>query len=187
MKTFLISLSDNTVIAVANEATKDGLVEKFGEAFKVSSIDDLTRLAENKLFDLCNSFTGQEENLSKDELASKIFEYLNGLDISEAVQLSENQKKEISEAPVKKQRKVGGSKLQRMKAAFMEQNEDGSYKMWTVPELIKKLVGDIEKAEDYKKEYNVVKVYISVLKSEKDRFVMNIVHDKKAGTYIYAP
>jgi len=74
-----------------------------------------------------------------------------------------------------KVRKVRDSKLQRMKAAFLMKEEDGSFKQWTVKELMEKC-GTTER---------ITHVYISILRSPTDRFRIGIDKNKETGTFVH--
>jgi len=69
---------------------------------------------------------------------------------------------------------VRDSKLQRLSQAFRHQLADGEYKKWTFDELVE-IVGNQMMAN----------MYISILRSEHDRFKMRIV--KHDGCFQYRP
>lgn len=74
-----------------------------------------------------------------------------------------------------KVRKVRDSKLQRMKLAFLTKDENGHYKLWSINALM-----DVCDTTE-----QITRVYISTLRSKKDRFAMNIVKHKVKSTELF--
>lgn len=186
MSAFIINAQTSSVVGfVQNIAVAS---EKAGQEHLVVNVAaDLEGLSLQQLTDIYNNISGQPAvgkfKVAKDKAAVKVFNTLTAVDPATLVQLDAEAEKKVEDtakiiaqeevaaaaaAPVdangKKIRKVRDSKLQRMKAAFLTTEEDGSYKQWTVKELMEKC-GTTER---------ITHVYISILRSPSDRFVMNI-------------
>lgn len=186
MSAFIIN-SNNLSVAgfvqnneVAAEKAAEGQVV-------VGSATDLEGMSLQQLTDIFNGVSGAAPvgkfKIAKDKAAVKVYAALTAIDTATLVQLDAETEKKVEDtakiiaqeevaaaaaAPLdangKKIRKVRDSKLQRMKAAFLTTEEDGSFKQWTVKELMEKC-GTTER---------ITHVYISILRSPSDRFVMNI-------------
>ncbi len=148
---------------------------------QLQTIDDVKLLMDNILGVDAASFLLKDIDLSifenLDEVCNVCHECLvNYIDVNPTkfMNLQPGAEAEIKSA---KPRKVRDSKLQRMAQAFKTQNEDGTYKKWSIEELMtqsgvsKKIAG----------------VYISILRSASDRFQMQIEKDVTSGMYSYSP
>jgi hypothetical protein len=200
MSAFIINTNTNAVVGfVQNIAVAS---EKAGqEHLVVNEAKDLEGLSLQQMTDMYNALSGEAPvgkfKVAKSAAATKVFALLSKLDTTTLTQLDaeaekvveekakEIQQQEVAAATIgpdgKKVRKVRDSKLQRMKSAFLTTNEDGSYKQWTVKELMEKC-GTSER---------ITHVYISILRSPSDRFVLNIEKlPVEAGTppqFMYKP
>lgn len=199
MSAFIVNTNLNNVVGFVQNPQV--AAEKAAEnTIVVTSAKDLEALSLQQLTDLYNAWVpskGDEEKeritkfkIAKDKAAEKVFAVLATIDLSTLTQLDaqeekivEDQSKQVAsqEAAAKKPRKERDSKLQKMKRAFLEKNEDGTYKRWTIKELMERC-GTTER---------ITHVYISILRSRSDRFVMDIDKDQPskdvAPTFIYAP
>lgn len=134
----------------------------------VSAATDLHGMSLGEMTKLYNTVTGEAKGTfkcSKAHAAEKVFAAMQTADFSALVAQDTTTKTKVErKAKVKaantepKERKVRDSKLQRMAAAFREQDENGAYKVWTVEQLMEKTGA----------EFDVVKVYLSVLKRPTD-------------------
>lgn len=152
--------------------------EKAGYNHVVQQAKDLEDLSMGTLGDLRRAFSDGalkpfENGTKRTEAAQEVYDLLLQKDIAEMIQLDAEEKAQVeTQAKVKKsadasqpkERKVRDSKLQRMAAAFREQDENGHYKLWTIEELEQRCgtTGTVTKG------------YISILRAQNDRFVMPI-------------
>ena len=198
MSAFIINTNLNNVVGfVQNPQAAD----KAGEnTIVVSSAKDLEVLSLQQLTDLYNVWVPAKEDgekeritkfkIAKDKAAEKVFTVLEKIDLALLIQFDkqeekivEEQSKQVASQEVagKKPRKERDSKLQKMKRAFLEKNEDGTYKRWTVKELMERCGTD----------ERITKVYISILRSRSDRFVMDIEKEQASkdvpAIFFYAP
>jgi hypothetical protein len=203
MSTFIVSVTEARIVGYV--VNQDVAKEKAGEGLVVSSADDLEVLSNQQLTELYNGLTGESKGLfksAKADNAKKVFEIMKAKDLAELVQLDkveeakveeQAQNLEIQEAATPaspepsngagpKVRKVRDSKLQRMKACFLEKDDEGNFKHWTIKELMERC----GKPDDPMTE-RIANVYISILRSPTDRFVMPISKDKDKGTFVYTP
>jgi hypothetical protein len=198
MSTFIVSVADAKIVGyvVNQEAAKD----KAGDDLIVSSAQDLEALSNQQLTELYNGLTGETKGTfkaAKADNASKVFDIMKAADLKELIQLDKVEEAKVEEqaqtletqaaqqespAAGPKVRKVRDSKLQRMKACFLEKDDNGDYKHWTIKELMERC----GKPDDPMTE-RIANVYISILRSPTDRFVMPISKDKDKGTFVYAP
>jgi hypothetical protein len=118
--------------------------------------------------------TTHETITSKHEVSISFFEFLSNLDITTLTDLGIKK--------VKKIRKSRDSKLQRMAAAFRTTLPDGTYKSWSINDLIDACSKQNEPLKE-----KVVKVYISVLRSNDGRFKMPIIKSKNGDLFTYTP
>lgn len=196
MSAFIINIANLAVVGfVQNPAIA---AEKAGDNLVVNTAKDLEGLSLQQMTDMVNAWSGEEPigkfKIAKDKAAARVFALLTSLDTGLLTQLDkeeeqkvETQAKIVAQADAaaaadgKKPRKERDSKLQRMKHAFLTKNEDGSYKPWTVKELMEKC-GTTER---------ITKVYISILRSPTDRFVMSIeklpVEGEAQQQWVYKP
>jgi len=199
MSAFIINTKLNNVAgfvqnpdAAKEKATEDQLI--------VSSAKDLEVLSLQQLTDLFNAFEqfGKSHSvepinkfkIAKEKAAEKVFGLLSKMDLSLLTQFDKQEEKVVeqkSEEIVqqeamagKKPRKERDSKLQKMRRAFWEKNEDGTYKQWTIKQLMERC-GTTER---------ITHVYISILRSQSDRFTMKIdkLQESKDGpvSFVYS-
>lgn len=187
--TFILNVAGLAVIGYVQNAAV--AKEKAGEHLVVSEAKDLEGLNLQQLTDLFNTFEGGEPigkfKISKDKAAAKVFAQMQAMDIATLTQLDTGEEAKIetqaaAQPAGPKVRKERDSKLQRMKHAFLEKDDDGNYKQWTVPELMAKC----GKQGDPMTE-RIATVYVSILRSPTDRFIMNIVKNKDTGAFTYDP
>lgn len=150
-------------MAVAEKIAKGNLIVAGAECLKAFSDSTLTALI--------LSIEPSLEIDAKDDLSILAFETLQETDQSVFLKLDD----QAVEAA--KPRKVRDSKLQRMAKAFKLQEPDGTYKKWTIEELMKH--SDTTK--------RIASVYISILRSTTDRFNMAITKCATNGTYQFTP
>lgn len=187
MSTFVINTQNASIVGFVQNM--EVASDKAGEHLCVNTAKDLEGLSLQQLTDLFNAYSGVAPvgkfKVAKDKAAEKVFKLLSGLDTATLVQLDKEAEKvveqqaeviaqeEAKQAEVQdgaaapngpKVRKIRDSKLQRMKAAFLMKDDNGNFKQWTVKELMEKC-GTSER---------ITHVYISILRSPSDRFVMNI-------------
>lgn len=186
MSAFIVNTKNLSVAGFVQN--NDVANEKAGvDCIAISSSKELEGMSLQQLTDLYNIINVSSEaspisrfKIAKDKAAIKVYAALTAIDMSTLVQLDaevekkieevsiEIEKKEVAEvkfdANGKKLRKVRDSKMQRMKAMFLTRNEDGTYKQWTIKELM----------EGSNTSANTTKVYISTFRSATDRFVMSI-------------
>lgn len=164
------------VANVKNIDMTDKLAVKAGTDLEALSLVQLTAIYNNASSKSVNKFS-----CAKAVAIEKVMTALNAMDMEALVKLdpveTEKVKAEADAAPVEPVRKERDSKLQRMKRAFLEQDDDGKYKIWTIKELMEKCIVTEKIAHQY----------ISILRAASDRFVMNIVKDKEAKTFQYQP
>jgi pyruvate/2-oxoacid:ferredoxin oxidoreductase beta subunit len=177
--TFIIATAGSIVGVVANAKNID-----LGTNIAVKKAADLEGLSLVQMTAIYNNATGKTVNkfsVSKAVAAEKTMAALEAMDMTKLVQLDAAEtakvEKKSKEIVVPGERKERDSKLQRMKRAFMEQDDAGSFKLYTIKELMEKC-GTTEK---------ITHQYISILRAASDRFVMNIVKDKDAKTFQYQP
>lgn len=166
----------------------------------VSAATDLEHLDLNTLTMIYNAVTGETKSkfkISKIQAAAKVFAAIEQQDLAKLIQLDATEKakvaKRVKAEKVAKRatmevvvegtvRKVRDSKLQRMAAAFRETDENGEHKVWTIKELMEKC----GKAGQPLTE-KIANQYVSILRAQNDRFVMNIVKNKETGTLQFQP
>lgn len=202
MSTFIINVSNSSIVGFVQNAAV--AAEKAGEHLVVSSAIDLQSLSNSELTALYNAATGETRSTfktAKTESTVKVFNALSQMPIGTLTQLDASDDSKITAAAETlpagtapaasdkidgpKVRKVRDSKLQRMKAAFLQQDEHGKYKIWTIKELMEVC----SKSDDPMSE-RIAHVYISILRSPTDRFIMNIAKVQAEGevaTYFYSP
>lgn len=179
-KTFVIAAAGSIAGVVANIksiAMNDMIAVKSAADLEGQSLDMLTTIY--------NNATGEQKGrfkIAKAQAAAKVFAALEAMPVEKLIQLDpvEEKKVETQAAVVATngERKVRDSKLQRMAAAFRQQDDaSGAYKQWTIKELMEKC-GTTEK---------ITHQYISILRAQNDRFRMNIVKDKEAKTFVFQP
>jgi hypothetical protein len=198
MSAFIINLQASTVVGFVQNIAVAG--EKGGEHLVINVSKDLEALSGQQLTDLYNALSPDAKitkfKISKDKAAEKVFSLITSLDMSTLVQLDKDEEKVVETKSEeiaakeevaaivdgKKVRKIRDSKLQRMKAAFLSKDESDSFRPWTVKELMEKC-GTTER---------ITHVYISILRSPTDRFIMNIEKSganepDKTPTFVYKP
>lgn len=215
MSSFIISVDEARVVGYVENS--EAASDKADGNLIVESASNLEGLSNAQLTNLYNGLTGENRGIfkaAKTDNAQKVFEALMAKDLADLVQLDKAEETKVDEQsqnletqetpppeapPVVEQsqvaeqppvangdapkvRKVRDSKLQRMKACFLEQDENGEYKTWTVKELMERC----GKPNDPMTE-RIAHVYISILRSPTDRFVMPISKDKEKGTFKYTP
>lgn len=186
MSAYIVNTSTMSIVGYVASAAEVSAVEN---QIVIEKPEDMDGLSLQQLTDLYNTLSkmakgDEHKDVPKFKVAkSQAIEKINGLfekiDVSQLVQLDKKEEEvvenkaaevtqqEVADAaaePGKKVRKVRDSKLQRMKAAFLMKEENGEFKQWTVKELMEKC-GTSER---------ITHVYISILRSPSDRFVMNI-------------
>jgi hypothetical protein len=172
MQMCVIDCTNNSIVEFV-EDVKNLSLEKYAEFaennFKFVCIPfDLEQFTDEQLTGLYNTLTNQahaELTGTKTKRAKKVFDELIAHNTASVVEQD------------KKKRKVRNSKLQRMKAAFLSKNEDGSYKAWSV----KALMETCDTTE------RITHVYISTLRSPTGRFVMDITKSKDDNLFTYVP
>jgi len=176
--TFIISATGSIsgiVANVKNIQLNDAIAVKTGKDMEALSLAQLTTIY--------NNATGKENkkfSIAKDKAIEKVMAALEAMDVTKLVQLDETEQAKLAEAAKKDPapRKERDSALQKMKRAFLEKTEDGSaFKIYTVKELM-------EKCNVTEK---IAHQYISILRAQNDRFVMNLVKDKDAKTFQFQP
>lgn len=178
--TFIISATGSITGVVANVKNiqlNDAIAVKTGKDLEGKSLAELTAIY--------NAATGKENkkfSIAKDKAIEKVMAALQAMDITKLVQLDEAEQAKIADAAKKQPaepavRKERDSALQRMKRAFLEQNEDGTFKIFSIKELM-------EKCNVTEK---IAHQYISILRAQNDRFVMNIVKNAEAKSFQFQP
>jgi len=183
-KIYILNTATHSLIGVVQTAKGFDLKE---DQKVVANVADLLGFSNSELTSIYNNITGETKSTFKSakmENCSKVYSALEGLDISKLVQLDKaestkvkNQAAATGETAQPGERKVRDSKLQRMAAAFREQDEAGNFKHWTIKELMEKC-GTTEK---------ITHQYISILRAKNDRFIMDITKNKEAKTFQYTP
>lgn len=191
MSAFIVNPETLAIVGVVQNA-EAAAAQHDDNMLVIESSKDLEGLSLQKLTDMHNAFAQQvpalllnppinKFKIAKDKAAEKVFALLGQIDLTDLVKIDAEEEKivedqakitaqaEIAAPPPtdangKKVRKVRDSKLQRMKAAFLERDEEGGLKKWTIKELMEKC-GTTER---------ITHVYISILRSPSDRFVMPI-------------
>ena len=166
----------------------------------VSAATDLEHLDLNTLTMIYNAVTGETKSkfkISKIQAAAKVFAAIEQQDLAKLIQLDATEKAKVAKRAKAEKvakratmevvvegtvRKVRDSKLQRMAAAFRETDENGEHKVWTIKELMEKC----GKAGQPLTE-KIANQYVSILRAQNDRFVMNIVKNKETGTLQFQP
>lgn len=180
--TFIIS-ADGSITGVVASVKNITLAE--GQ-IAIKKADDFAKhdLSLAQLTAIYNNATGKSVNkfsCAKAAAIEKTMAALEAMDVTALVQLDKNEQAKVKTAAAKStgtgERKVRDSKLQRMAAAFRETDGDGKHKVYTIKQLMEKC-GTTDK---------ITHQYISILRAPSDRFVMNIVKDKEAGTFQYQP
>jgi hypothetical protein len=207
MSAFIINPENMSIVGFVQNAAV--AAEKAGSNLVVAQAKDLESLSLQQMTDLYNKYSNKDPigklKVSKADAAAKAYGAMFcNVDTTKLVQLDKAEEqvveKKASEQAAqakidaadaaqtaggaKKERKVRDSKLQRMKAAFLQKDEAGNYKIYTIPELIA-ICG---KPNDPMSE-RIANVYISILRSPKDRFIMNIEKfgDGDNKTFRYNP
>lgn len=182
MSTFIVSTSPAKIVGYVQNA--EIAKEKAGDNLVVNSKEDLSSLSSEQLIRLYSSITLSETQTPVS--AGYVFDAMKNTDIASLVQLDKSETAAVEKSATTlvdaKGRKVRDSKLQRMAAAFRQQDENGAYRIWTIKELMEKC----SKEKDPLSE-RIAHVYISILRAQNDRFVMNIVKNKDTGTFQYQP
>ena len=169
----------------------------------VTAATDLEHLDLNTLTMIYNAVTGETKSkfkISKIQAAAKVFAAIEQQDLAKLIQLDATEKAKVAKVAKRAKaekvakratmevvvegtvRKVRDSKLQRMAAAFRETDENGEHKVWTIKELMEKC----GKAGQPLTE-KIANQYVSILRAQNDRFVMNIVKNKETGTLQFQP
>lgn len=166
----------------------------------VTAATDLEHLDLNTLTMIYNAVTGETKSkfkISKIQAAAKVFAAIEQQDLAKLIQLDATEKAKVAKRAKAEKvakratmevvvegtvRKVRDSKLQRMAAAFRETDENGEHKVWTIKELMEKC----GKAGQPLTE-KIANQYVSILRAQNDRFVMNIVKNKETGTLQFQP
>jgi hypothetical protein len=150
----------------------------------VAAPKDMEAMSLELLTTIYNNATGETKGrfkIAKAAACDKVFAALEAMPVEKQIQLDKVEEKKIeAQAAVvatNGERKVRDSKLQRMAAAFRDMDDAGSFKQWTVKELMERC-GTTEK---------ITHQYISILRAPNDRFIMNIVKDKEAKTFQFQP
>jgi hypothetical protein len=196
MTAFILNTQTASIVGFALSAA--AAAEKAGENLVVSVSTDLEGLTNTQLTTLYNAFTGETKNqfkTSKSDSAKKVFAALEAMDITAMVQLDKAEEKivEVQAAKVevaaagKKARKIRDSKLQRLKALFLQKNEAGEYKSYTIKELME-LTAKSSAPEDAVSQ-GVVNVYLSILRAPKFFFMVIPKETSPEGvtTYTFRP
>jgi hypothetical protein len=208
---FAYIVNSNTMSVVGYVQNVEGVDAKEDQIL-LNKPEDLHNLTNQQLTDLFNAMVKLDKGddapvvakfkTAKEQSASRVFKTLEAIDVAKLIQLDkveeqvvEKQATEVAKQQAedaafdeaqpsgngKKIRKVRDSKLQRMKAAFLTKEEAGDFKQWTVKELMERC-GTSER---------ITHVYISILRSPSDRFVMNIeklpVVEGNAPQFMYKP
>lgn len=187
-KSTIIALNIATGSITGFVTSKDAV--KGENLIAVSAATDLEHLDLNALTMIYNAVTGEAKSkfkISKVQAAAKVFAAIEQQDFTKLIQLDAVEKTKVEKRAKRATmevvvegttRKVRDSKLQRMAAAFREvQDGTAEHKLWTIKELMEKC-GTTEK---------ITHQYISILRAQNDRFVMNITKNKEAGTYQFQP
>jgi hypothetical protein len=187
MRMFVVDCASNSIISVV-EHMKNVPQEKYAEwsenNFKFISIpSDFELLTFEQLTSMYDAITERRHGVFQGthaEFATKLFNELMALSaikkFGHDINLEDCESAAIT-LPEVKVRKVRDSKLQRMKASFLTKNEDGTFKEWSVKDLM-------EKCDTTER---ITHVYISTLRSPTDRFTMNIVKNKETNLFVYVP
>jgi len=201
MSAFIINTELNNVTGFVQNP--EVAADKAGaNSLVVSSAKDLEVLSLQQLTDLYNTWVMPKEGstekeritkfkIAKDKAAERVFAVLSSIDLALLTQFDKQEEKvietkaeEVAQQDAvngKKPRKERDSKLQRMRRAFWEKNPDGTYKQWSIKELMERC-GTTER---------ITHVYISILRSQSDRFVMKIekLQESKEATplFVYSP
>ena len=149
----------------------------------VRKATDLEALSNPQLVSIYNTATGKSLksfSAAKNVNAERVFAALQEMDVTTLTKLDAGNVTKITAAAG--ERKVRDSKLQRVKAAFEKLDKDGNYRHLTIAKIMK----ECSKADSEVTE-KIAHQYISILRAQNDRFIMNIVKDKEAGTYQYQP
>ncbi len=185
MTSFVINTMSNAIVGCVS---KSDAIDLAPDTILVSSGEELEQLqivsnvknlmipyfeaeAMDKMF-----FNMQEPHDIK-EVSRICYGYLSLLMESNPEKFLNLNPEDESEIKATKPRKIRNSKLQRMATAFKLKNDDGTFKKWSIEELMtqsgvsKKIAG----------------VYISILRSQSDRFRMSIEKDITSGLYSYSP
>lgn len=186
----IVGTFSNIENAKAASLSPEQIVVQNARNLEILDLGTLTRIF--------NAVTGENKSkfkISKAQASAKVWAAIENQDISTMLSLDpvqvekvKKQAKAVKKAETMevvvdgKVRKVRDSKLQRMAAAFREQDENGQYKVWTVKELMEKCAKGNEVLTE-----KITNQYISVLRAQNDRFVMNIVKNKETGTFQYQP
>lgn len=169
---FIISSTMSIAGVVAN--VKNANLEE--GAITVKTGKDLEHLSLGQLTTVYNNATGKENkkfSIAKDKAIEKVMAALTAMDVTTLVQLDAGEKGKVETAAktAPAQRKTRDSALQKMKRAFLEKTADGTaFVTYTIKELMEKC-GVTEK---------IAHQYISILRAQNDRFVMNIVKSQEA-------
>jgi hypothetical protein len=176
--TFIVTTLGAIVGVVSNPKNID-----LGENLAIRKSADMELFSLDQLTAIYNNATGETKGkfkIAKSAAVEKVMATLEKMDVSQLIKLDADQQKKVVKQAKEKvatlvdgERKVRDSKLQRMAAAFRE--VDGKKpKVWTVKELMEQC-GTSEK---------ITHQYISILRAPNDRFVMNIIKDKEAKTFM---
>lgn len=183
-KIYILNVATASLIGVVQSVKGFELKE---DQKAIANVADLIGFSNGDLTTIYNNITGESKSIFKSakmENCGKVFAALESLDMAKLVQLDKaesakvkNQAAATGETAQPGERKVRDSKLQRMAAAFREQDEAGQFKNWTIKELMEKC-GTTEK---------ITHQYISILRAKNDRFIMDITKNKEAKTFQYTP